>query len=65
MTPDPLVDGERANFNVSGTLINDIHARITDLRIRFFSDPTEQTSARHDNFNKSYLFTPTSSNATS
>ncbi|RIB07664.1 hypothetical protein C2G38_2113129 [Gigaspora rosea] len=43
MTPDPLVAGESANFNVSGILFTDIYAGIAVLRIRFFSDPTRQT----------------------
>ncbi|KAF0544480.1 hypothetical protein F8M41_002809 [Gigaspora margarita] len=41
MTPDPLVPGQSAKFNVSGTLINDLFKGIADLRIRFI-DSTRQ-----------------------
>ncbi|RIB27178.1 hypothetical protein C2G38_63315 [Gigaspora rosea] len=61
MTPDPLVAGQSARFNVSGTLYNDLVANIADLRIRFI-DSTRKTlivNPYYQLFNESFpRFTP-------
>ncbi|RIB30447.1 hypothetical protein C2G38_149499 [Gigaspora rosea] len=56
MTPDPLVPGQSAKFNVSGTLMNDLFKGLADLRIRF-SDSKRQRligDPYYQNFNESF-----------
>ncbi|KAF0544477.1 hypothetical protein F8M41_002806 [Gigaspora margarita] len=55
MTPDPLVPGQSAKFNVSGTLNNDLIKGIADLRIQFIdSNQWPIGNPYYQYFNKSF-----------